>query len=163
MTKKIHEGPAAQMNFIILKGLDNFKKGNYSADTTKVAKKIRPFGPAAIEFPTRFSNESDTKSPEQSYQHLGCKYPGLVIEVAWSQDGKDLPGLAKRYIEASGGGIRTVIGVDIKYEHPIGPPHSKTKPAIFLVWRAMQNQRGEAEAGQPIKMVHCQIREDSSF
>jgi hypothetical protein len=85
MTKKIHEGVAERMSHIISNGLDNFKEGNYSTDTVLLAEKIVPFGTAAIKFPTRFSPENDTKSPEKSYQHEDCKYPGLVIEVAWSQ------------------------------------------------------------------------------
>ena len=56
MTKKIHKGPAKQMNYIILKGLENFTEGNYLTNTAQLAKKIVLFRPATIKFPTCFSN-----------------------------------------------------------------------------------------------------------
>lgn len=75
MAKKIHDMPAAEMNGIIYVGLKNFREGSYSVDTAHLAR-IKPCGPAAIPFPTHFSDE---KSPEQSYQQHDCEYPGLVI------------------------------------------------------------------------------------
>jgi hypothetical protein len=42
-------------------------------------------------------------------------FPGVVVEVSFSQKRKDLPRLADDYILGSNGGIRIVVGLDIEY------------------------------------------------
>jgi hypothetical protein len=126
MAKKIGDAIAIQ--------LAKFQKGSYSqTKTAELAKSINSYRTALIHFPTRFSEDSDAKSPDKSSKYKDCKYPRLVIKVAWSQEQKDLPKLAERYFQASEGGIHTVVGINLEYNRKIGSPGSKAKPATFSV------------------------------
>ncbi|PTU21997.1 hypothetical protein P175DRAFT_0492608 [Aspergillus ochraceoroseus IBT 24754] len=42
-------------------------------------------------------------------------YPGVVVEISYSQNGKDLKKLAWDYIVHSNGDIKVVVGIDINY------------------------------------------------
>jgi len=55
------------------------------------------------------------REPDGQFQHRNAAYPGVVLEVSYSQDGKDLKKLASDYILRSNGDIKAVIGVDINY------------------------------------------------
>ncbi|KAK5656231.1 hypothetical protein OQA88_4992 [Cercophora sp. LCS_1] len=55
------------------------------------------------------------REPDGQFQHCHAAYPGVVLEVSYSQDGKDLKKLASDYILRSNGDIKTVIGIDINY------------------------------------------------
>ncbi|UKZ78688.1 hypothetical protein TrVFT333_006434 [Trichoderma virens FT-333] len=55
------------------------------------------------------------RQPDAQFQHEDAAYPGLVIEVSYSQDGKNLRKLAQDYILYSNGDIKTVVGIDINY------------------------------------------------
>jgi len=61
------------------------------------------------------NNKRSKRSPDCAFRHKGAKYPGLIIEVSYSQKAKDLPRLADDYILGSNGNIRTVIGLDLEY------------------------------------------------
>ena len=67
------------------------------------------------------------REPDGQFQHCDAEYPGVVLEISYSQDGKDLKKLAWDYIQFSNGDIKVVIGIDIKY--------SNTKEATLSVWR----------------------------
>lgn len=77
--------------------------------------------------------------PDAQFQHLGAKYPGVVIEVSYAQRRKDLAIIAEDYILGSDGDIRVVIGIDIDYHG--------SKKGTLSVWRprVVQNEVGEAE------------------
>lgn len=49
------------------------------------------------------------------------RFPGLVIEIAYSQSGKDLARLAKSYILGSDGNLCQVIGIEIEYRNKNRP------------------------------------------
>src|SRR3569833_696272 len=53
------------------------------------------------------------REPVGQFQHEDAAYPGVVLEVSYSQDGKDLRKLAADYILGSNGDIKAVIGIDI--------------------------------------------------
>lgn len=55
------------------------------------------------------------RSPDASYKHYEAKFPGVVIEVSYSQKAKDLPRLADDYILGSNGNIKKVLGFDLEY------------------------------------------------
>ncbi|KAK3349832.1 hypothetical protein B0T25DRAFT_570439 [Lasiosphaeria hispida] len=55
------------------------------------------------------------REPDGQFQHPDAAYPGVVLEVSYSQDGKNLKKLARDYILRSNGDIKAVIGVDINY------------------------------------------------
>jgi hypothetical protein len=114
--------------------------------TVAAAEGIVPAGASTMSFPvdTRYP---DKKAPDKSFQHEQCEYPGLVIEVVWSQRKLDLPKLACDYIQRSKGEIRTVIGVnlnDIYREKQRKGAKIEDVSATFSVWRAgLDNSSGE--------------------
>ncbi|CZR65298.1 uncharacterized protein PAC_15198 [Phialocephala subalpina] len=149
MPKEIHEYVGEKIGVRIGSQLERFQEGAFSKKTAELAKSIKPRGSAEIKFPTRFNEDSDTKSPDKSYKHKECKYPGLVIEIAWSQEQKPLSMLADRYFQKSEGGIQTVIGVNLEYNPKIGRPGRKVKPATFWIWHMDSSKEGLIKAGLP--------------
>ncbi|KAI0966721.1 hypothetical protein F4678DRAFT_272142 [Xylaria arbuscula] len=92
--------------------------------------------------------ESDKKDPDLSYELEGydteddesdneldndhsdsnvLEWPGLVVEIGWSQKSSDLRKKCEWYIENSNGEVRTVIGVDL-YDLYQCYPKPKTQP-----------------------------------
>ncbi|KFA81716.1 hypothetical protein S40288_10065 [Stachybotrys chartarum IBT 40288] len=67
------------------------------------------------------------RHPDAQFQHVEAAYPGVVIEISYSQEGKDLEKLAWDYIQHSNGDIKAVIGIDIN--------HGPTKPSTVSLWR----------------------------
>lgn len=65
-------------------------------------------------------------TPDGSFWHSQAKWPGVVIEVAFSQSLKKLDHVAWDYIGGSNGGIQVVIGLNSEY---------KGKRASIFVWR----------------------------
>ena len=60
-----------------------------------------------------------------------------MLEVGYSQSGTDLEEKAKRYIYSSGGEIKSVLVVDIKYIAPRPPSGISTaEEASATLWRA---------------------------
>ncbi|KAH8430043.1 uncharacterized protein LDX57_007714 [Aspergillus melleus] len=67
------------------------------------------------------------RQPDAQFQHSLAAYPGVVLEVSYSQDGKNLQKLARDYIMHSNGNIKVVIGIDVTYEG---------KESTLSLWRA---------------------------
>ena len=55
------------------------------------------------------------READGQFQHQDVAYPGVVLEVSYSQDGMNLKKLASGYILRSSGDIKAVIGLDIEY------------------------------------------------
>lgn len=55
------------------------------------------------------------RAPDLQFIHKDARYPGLIVEIAYLQEGKDLQKLADHYIVESGGTVPTVIGIDLGY------------------------------------------------
>jgi hypothetical protein len=68
-------------------------------------------------------------SPDGSFGLLKAPYPGLVVEVSYSQKVEDLPHLAEDYILGSGALIQVVIGINIEYQK------EKGMEAKVFMWR----------------------------
>jgi hypothetical protein len=86
------------------------------------------------------------REPDAQFQHRDAEYPGVVLEVSYSQDGKDLKKLAWDYIQYSNGDIKVVIGIDIKYNN--------SKEATLSVWRP----RYIREDGEELEILEAEER-----
>jgi hypothetical protein len=105
--------------------------------TAKFAENILSLGSTTLIFDDDFGKHD----PDASFGLLGAQYPGVIIEVSYSQKRKDLPRLADDYILGSVGRIRAVVGVDVKYGG---------KRATLSIWRpGIVNDTGEE-----VLMVH---------
>ena len=90
---------------------------NGSDKAALFAQKVRPARSTEIYFPVNNAPPS-TKSkhkPDASFWHDDAQYPGVIIEVAYSQKRKRLGRLAKDYLLDSDASVRVVVGLDIKY------------------------------------------------
>lgn len=63
-------------------------------------------------------------SPDAQFAHEQAQYPGVVLEVAYSQKSKDLPGLARIYITT---GTKLVVALDQDY--------TRSKKILLKTWR----------------------------
>jgi hypothetical protein len=70
-----------------------------------------------IEFPAEnaSSGRKSKYKPDASFWHKDARYPGVIIEVAYSQMKKRLHWLAEDYLLDSDANVRVVIGLDIAY------------------------------------------------
>ncbi|KAI9737250.1 MAG: hypothetical protein M1818_005783 [Claussenomyces sp. TS43310] len=129
MPTPVHDFFTAFVTEKISKQLDVIKQRGDSS--TEFAARIANGGCARIflkENPDRDSQGARVRrEPDAQFQHQDAEYPGVVLEISYSQDGKDLEKLAWDYIQYSNGDIKVVIGIDIKY--------GNTKEATLSVWR----------------------------
>lgn len=108
--------------------LQAFRNGTSSAAT--LAQHIHSMGSTTINF-----EDNSHHDPDLQYRHMAAKYPGLVIEVAYSQSsrsgGKDIRRLADKYIVESSGNVKLVVGLMIEYKHS---KQSFIPQATISVW-----------------------------
>lgn len=67
------------------------------------------------------------REPDISFGHDGALYPGVILEVCYSQKSKSISYLADDYILNTDGSINMVIALDIDYRG--------SQRASFTVWR----------------------------
>lgn len=134
MPTNVHEQFLTLISFDIQTQLNNIQTGNDSA--ALLAQKIGCYGSADLHF-----KDGTWRSPDKEFGQNDAQYPGLIIEIANSQNkkdgGKDLPKLADQYILETSGGTRTVIGVSLDYR--------VSKKATLSVWHP---KRGSDEQGE---------------
>lgn len=99
------------------------------------AQNISYYGSTTIFFDDPDYGKHD---PDASFYHSQAQYPGIVLEVSYSQKRKDLARLADEYILGSDGNIPVVVGLDIEYSG---------KEATLSIWRPqfLVNDAGEEE------------------
>ncbi|KAA6408393.1 MAG: hypothetical protein FRX48_08135 [Lasallia pustulata] len=104
--------------------------------SAEFAKEIISSASASIKFADQEYSKHD---PDVQFTHSKARYPGVVIEVSYSQKGKDLGRLSNDYIPGSDSEIRVVVGLDIEYK--------MTKKATLSVWQPsiVTNEAGEKE------------------
>ncbi|KAF4629030.1 hypothetical protein G7Y89_g9119 [Cudoniella acicularis] len=55
------------------------------------------------------------RQPDEQFQHEEAEYPGVMYEIAWSQDGRELGKAAWTYIQYSNANIKAVVGFELGY------------------------------------------------
>ena len=88
--------------------------------------------------------------PDGSFGHRSAPYPGVVIEVSYSQKRKDLQRLADDYILGSSSSIRVLVGLDIEYNG---------RSATLSVWRP----QFVIDAGQTVLQVEQTVIDEVCF
>jgi hypothetical protein len=159
MPSVFHEFVAAGINTDITDWFKDVREGRVCSDERTIAT-VKQMS-ATLATTVKFSAEDngDKKDPDLSFEidHPSCEFPGLVVEVAWSQRKLDLPRLAKRYVEATNGNIRTVVGLNLndiyrsRRNEGAGPGF-----ATFSVWQAELD--GISGKARVIKAVEDRVR-----
>jgi hypothetical protein len=75
------------------------------------------------------------RQPDEQFQHEEAEYPGVVYEIACSQDGRELGKAAWTYIPYSNGNIKAVVGFELGY--------GKSKEARISMWQPRYLKEGE--------------------
>lgn len=128
MTTTLHDTFASELVTQIKKGFENLKKSH--VETQPFIDKISSLS-GAMQF------EDDGRMfkhvPDIRFHHQDAAWPGVIIEVSYSQKRKSLIDLAENYLLASDGGIRVMVGIDLEYK--------KSKEAGVSIWR-LKTSRG---------------------
>ncbi|KAK8869433.1 telomere-associated recq-like helicase [Apiospora arundinis] len=90
-------------------------------------------------------NDSIKREPDIQFHYPGARYPGIVVEVLYSQDGKDLRRLAQDYILYSDGDIKLVIGIDL---------NCRGKPSTVSLWRPRFTESEDGLGLETFEHVH---------
>ncbi|KAL4948879.1 hypothetical protein BDW69DRAFT_175633 [Aspergillus filifer] len=127
MPTPLHETFCAKVVLKIISQLESVEReGGNGAD---FAKNINYFASSRLDLPYDSSDDKTLytrREPDASFGHPKARYPGVIIEVCYSQKGRQIPALADDYILNSNGSINAVIFLDIEY---------RGKEASFSIWR----------------------------
>jgi hypothetical protein len=126
MHSKLHEICLLSLEIEIVSQLKQYRaSGNIRSQA--FAQDIYFTGSSDLKLPSDDGDTSPNKHcPDGSFWHLQTQWPGVVIEIAYSQSSKKLHRLAWNYISGSDGGIQVVVGLELSYN---------TKAASLSVWR----------------------------
>jgi hypothetical protein len=148
MPSSLHEYLARQIDGDILGQIRGLKRSS-DATTAKLAHEIGSLSSARLKFRVPDQNY-DKHEPDASFRRRGSKFPGLVIEISWSQRRLNLPRLAREYIRKSDGLIRTVVGIDVGYRNAAS--------ATLSVWRAEFGHSNGEETINAAKVAINQVK-----
>lgn len=129
MPTAIHELFIARVEDNILSQLKTIREG--SDDAAIFSRKVHPARSTEIFFPVENGpvTKQSKHEPDASFWHEDAKYPGVIIEVAYSQKRKRLYRLAENYLLDSDSSIQAVVGLDIEYGK------KGSRKAALSVWR----------------------------
>lgn len=93
------------------------------------AQKIKPFASSRVELPEVINGEERyiIREPDASFGHTKARFPGVVVEICYSQKRRAIRDLVDDYILCTDGSINAVVCLDIEYR--------RTKKATISVWR----------------------------
>lgn len=118
------------------------------------AQKVRPARSTEIEFPVD-SGPADEKSryePDTSFWHDDAKYPGVVVEVAYSQKKGRLDRLAENYLLDSDASVQVVVGLHVEYSQ------KGSRKAALSVWRTREFPVSNGHELRVIKEIGDEVR-----
>ena len=148
MATMLHEVFAFKLATVIKERYESLAE--IQVETRPFINKITPAG-GRLHF--KENGKKFKHVPDIMFYHQDAVWPGVVIEVSYSQRRKSLVNLADDYLLASDGGIRLMVGMDLEYR--------KSKKASISTWRLkiLPGDDGQPEGdGQPEDEV---IRESS--
>ncbi|KAF2022604.1 hypothetical protein EK21DRAFT_105697 [Setomelanomma holmii] len=125
MPTPIHERFIDQVEDDIRRQLRKIQNG--SGKTAEFAQKVYSARSTEIHYDARSSKSKN--EPDASFKHEDAEFPGVIVEVAYSQNKADLRRLAEDYILDSDTNVRVVVGLYIEYGH------KKSRKATLSVWR----------------------------
>jgi len=160
MPSATHEQFIAGITGEIERSLRTLASADADADPpcADFARQINSRGSASLHFADGYGRHD----PDGSFSHKSALFPGVVLEVSYSQKRRDLSRLADDYILGSDGSIKAVVGLDVEYQ---GKGKRKgngngSKLATLSVWRPKitrgEDGEGELSAYQEVvDLVSC--------
>jgi len=116
-----------------------------SATSAKFANSIDNCGRPTLKLFPGDDGGKDKHEPDAAFWHEEAKWPGVVVEVSYSQKRKALEYLAEEYILGSQGNIQVVVGLDIEYKD--------SNSATLSVWRAHRRTDNGTKVLECIRQV----------
>lgn len=128
MPTAVHELFIARVEDAVLSQLKSIRKG--SDDAAAFAQKVDSARSTELHFPVTddSSGKKSKYEPDASFWHDDAEYPGVIVEVAYSQKKKRLRRLAENYLLDSDASVR-VVGFNIGYGV------NESREATLSVWR----------------------------
>ena len=127
MPSPVHDSFAKNVGLEITKQIDQIANKGGDDPYINLAKQIE----------TATTNDirlGDSKcSPDWQFRHERARWPGVVIEVGYSQQRKAIEKLAHAYVAESDGGIHVILGLNIEYQRP-------GQEATMSIWRSASEQ-----------------------
>jgi hypothetical protein len=138
---QVVEDIVAQLNKV---GLETRERGRFARDIGHVGSSRISLLSSSSKPPTPSRRE-----PDASFRHIDAEYPGVVIEVSYSQKRDDLPRLADDYLLGSDGSTRVLIGLDVEYRG--------SRKATVSIWRPQYTLNGEQEEFRAVQTVQEEV------
>jgi len=116
-------------------------------------RKVKHNGSGRLDLSSGENGETTIRrQPDASFKHSDAHWPGVILEVSYTQKTKAMSYLADDYILETNGSIRVVVGLDIDY---------KTKRGAVSIWRPayVTNQQGELEL-EAAQVLYDQVFRD---
>lgn len=146
MPNQLHEVFIARVVVEIQKRLSMFADAESRSRAFAQSVNYNGSGRLDLEGEDNDGRRTIRRDPDATFKHCDALWPGVVIEVSYSQKKKALPHLADDYILGTDGNIRVVVGLDIDYE---------TKKGTISIWRPeyVTNEQGQLdlEAAQTVE------------
>lgn len=129
MPTAVHEAFIARVEDEIHDQLKLIRSGSNGA--ALFAQRVYPMRSTTVYFPVDDASLKKSKhEPDSSFWHNQAMYPGVIIEVSYSQKRKMLDRLAETYLLNSDASVQVVVGLDIEYGK------KGSRKATLSVWRA---------------------------
>ena len=117
------------------------------------ARNIKHNGSPKLVLQSENNNDNQAiikREPDATFHYRGAYWPGVIIEVSYSQKTKALPHLADDYILETNGNVHAVIGLDINYQ---------TGKGSISMWRPdlVENRQGRFKL-KVTQTLHNQVR-----
>jgi hypothetical protein len=124
-----------------------------SGKAARFAQKVQPARSTEIYFPAEndLSKAKSKYEPDTSFWHDDAEYPGVIVEVAYSQKRRRLDRLAENYLIDSDASVRVVVGLDVEYGR------KKTSKATLSVWRTQLVHTADGDELRVIKEVIYEV------
>lgn len=102
---------------------------NGSGKKAEFAQKLHPARSTEIRFDASTLSSKSKYEPDASFRHEDAQYPGVIFEVAYSQNKTCLGRLADNYILDSDASVRAVVCLHIEYSN------KESRKATLSIWR----------------------------
>ena len=140
MPTTIHESFSEHVSKATKAQLDHIGNGNDEA--ARFAARISSVRSGSIQL-REFNSDDEIeidqpyilRQPDEQFQHEEAEYPGVVYEIACSQDSRELDKAAWTYITYSNANIKAVVGFELGY--------GKNKEARISMWQPRYLKEGE--------------------
>lgn len=166
MPSYLHDTVARRIGKAIDLELGSIRNKSSVEDIINILDDLGPTSTSKLTLPA-VDGHVDKKEPDEAWRYQHCKFPGVVMEVAWSQRKLELEDLVKRYITGSKGEIRTVIGWNLNdiYKGRANMELKTSLPtasATFSVWQAkLDDDTSEATIDHITSVLDTTFRDEN--